>query len=63
MFTGGEVSDIVDKRNKLREKIKANLIAAAASGKDVEGISFMFYLLPPEISLIEIFFISNNHLL
>ncbi|ONI26471.1 hypothetical protein PRUPE_1G027200 [Prunus persica] len=36
LFTGGEVSDIVDKRNKLREKIKANLIAAAASGKDVE---------------------------
>lgn len=63
MFTGGEVSDIVDKRNKLREKIKANLIAAAASGKDVEGISFMLYLLPPEISLIEVFFIRNNHLL
>ncbi|GAY54036.1 hypothetical protein CUMW_153550 [Citrus unshiu] len=29
-------SDIVDRRNRLRKQIKANLIAAAASGKDLE---------------------------
>ncbi|XP_038877105.1 rRNA-processing protein efg1-like isoform X2 [Benincasa hispida] len=36
LFTGGDDSDMVDRRNKLREQIKANLIAAAASGKDLE---------------------------
>ena len=38
LFMGGDDTDIVDKRNKLREKIKANIIAAGASGKDLEGI-------------------------
>ncbi|XP_050219913.1 rRNA-processing protein EFG1 isoform X2 [Mercurialis annua] len=36
LFTGGEDLDILDKRIKLRKQIKANLIAAAASGKDLE---------------------------
>lgn len=51
LFTGDENSDIVDRRNKLRKQIKANLVAAAASGKDLEGIycaisclSFLFGL-------------------
>lgn len=42
LFVGGDKPDIVDKRDKLRKQIKANLIAAAASGKDLEGISFHF---------------------
>ncbi|URE27374.1 hypothetical protein MUK42_26202 [Musa troglodytarum] len=37
LFAGGDNPDIVDKRNKLRDQIKANLIAAAANGKDLEG--------------------------
>lgn len=40
LFTGGDDSDIVDRRNKLRKQIKANLVAAAASGKDLEGTYF-----------------------
>ncbi|KAL4643383.1 uncharacterized protein LOC142625124 isoform X1 [Castanea sativa] len=36
LFTGGDGSDMVDSRNKLRKQIKANLVAAAASGKDLE---------------------------
>ncbi|XWS13762.1 hypothetical protein CRYUN_Cryun36dG0066000 [Craigia yunnanensis] len=36
LFTGGDDSDVVDRRNRLREQIKANLVAAAASGKDLE---------------------------
>ncbi|KAM0985360.1 hypothetical protein FF1_012725 [Malus domestica] len=36
LFTGGEESDVIDKRNKLRKQIKANIVAAAASGKDLE---------------------------
>ncbi|KAL3828735.1 hypothetical protein ACJIZ3_017537 [Penstemon smallii] len=36
LFMGGDETEIVDKRNSLRKKIKANLIAAAASGKDLE---------------------------
>ncbi|GLU08093.1 hypothetical protein SLE2022_250190 [Rubroshorea leprosula] len=35
LFTGGD-SDMVDRRNRLRKQIKTNLIAAAASGKDLE---------------------------
>lgn len=38
LFTGSHDSDIVDRRNRLRKQIKANLIAAAASGKDLEGM-------------------------
>ncbi|KAF9677665.1 hypothetical protein SADUNF_Sadunf08G0131100 [Salix dunnii] len=36
LFTGGDDSDIDDRRTKLRKQIKANLVAAAASGKDLE---------------------------
>ncbi|XP_060178510.1 rRNA-processing protein EFG1-like [Lycium barbarum] len=36
LFSGGDEQDIVDKRCKLREQIKANIVAAAASGKDLE---------------------------
>lgn len=36
LFTGSDDSDMVDRRNKLRKQIKANLVAAAASGKDLE---------------------------
>lgn len=39
LFIGGDNAEIIDKRNKLRKQIKANLMAAAASGKDLEGIS------------------------
>lgn len=41
LFTGGDASDVVGRRNRLREQIKANLVAAAATGKDLEGIYFM----------------------
>ncbi|KAG6532415.1 hypothetical protein ZIOFF_006258 [Zingiber officinale] len=36
LFVGGDNPAIVDKRNKLRQQVKANLIAAAASGMDLE---------------------------
>ncbi|XP_031473430.1 rRNA-processing protein EFG1-like [Nymphaea colorata] len=36
LFMGGDDVDIVDRRNRLRKQIKANLLAAAASGKDLE---------------------------
>ncbi|THG06274.1 hypothetical protein TEA_006049 [Camellia sinensis var. sinensis] len=36
LFMGGDDTDIVDRRNRLRKQIKANIIAAAASGKDLE---------------------------
>lgn len=36
LFVGGDGPAVVEKRNKLREQIKANLAAAAASGKDLE---------------------------
>ncbi|KAL3649049.1 hypothetical protein CASFOL_005452 [Castilleja foliolosa] len=36
LFMGGDESEIVEKRNGLRNQIKANLVAAAASGKDLE---------------------------
>ncbi|XP_027165235.1 rRNA-processing protein EFG1 [Coffea eugenioides] len=36
LFMGGEDEEIVEKRNRLRKVIKDNLIAAAASGKDLE---------------------------
>ncbi|KAI3459451.1 hypothetical protein Pfo_016114 [Paulownia fortunei] len=36
LFMGGDEAEIVEKRNSLRKQIKANLIAAAASGKDLE---------------------------
>lgn len=40
---GGEEAEIVEKRNRLRKLIKDNIIAAAASGKDLEGTLFYFY--------------------
>lgn len=43
LFTGSDDSDMVDRRKKLREQIKANLIAAAASGKDLEGGFFNIF--------------------
>ncbi|KAG5560253.1 hypothetical protein RHGRI_003519 [Rhododendron griersonianum] len=36
LFMGGDETDMVDRRNRLRKQIKANIIAAAASGKDLE---------------------------
>ncbi|KAI4317934.1 hypothetical protein L6164_025759 [Bauhinia variegata] len=36
LFTGGDDSDVVDRRNRLRKQIEDRLIAAAASGKDLE---------------------------
>uniref|UniRef100_A0A0C9S8R6 rRNA-processing protein EFG1 n=1 Tax=Wollemia nobilis TaxID=56998 RepID=A0A0C9S8R6_9CONI len=36
LFMGGDEPELVAKRNKLRELIKANLVAAAASGVDLE---------------------------
>ncbi|KAL6969106.1 hypothetical protein U1Q18_042578, partial [Sarracenia purpurea var. burkii] len=36
LFMGGDDTNIVDRRNRLRKQIKANIIAAAASGKDLE---------------------------
>ncbi|XP_034686297.1 rRNA-processing protein EFG1 isoform X1 [Vitis riparia] len=36
LFIGGDDTDMVDRRNRLRKQIKANIIAAAASGKDLE---------------------------
>lgn len=38
LFTGGDDSEIVDTRNRLRKQIEDRLIAAAASGKDLEGL-------------------------
>lgn len=37
LFSGGDDSEIVDKRNGLRKQIEDRLTAAAASGKDLEG--------------------------
>ncbi|KAK4767076.1 hypothetical protein SAY86_014826 [Trapa natans] len=36
LFSGGDDSEVIDQRNGLRKQIKANLVAAAASGKDLE---------------------------
>ncbi|KAK7268915.1 hypothetical protein RIF29_21625 [Crotalaria pallida] len=36
LFTGGDDLEIVDKRNGLRKQIEDRLVAAAASGKDLE---------------------------
>ncbi|XP_019452167.1 PREDICTED: rRNA-processing protein EFG1-like isoform X2 [Lupinus angustifolius] len=36
LFTGGDDSEIADKRNGLRKQIEDRLVAAAASGKDLE---------------------------
>ncbi|KAF8392290.1 hypothetical protein HHK36_022632 [Tetracentron sinense] len=36
LFIGGDDVDIVDRRNRLRKQIKANIMAAKAKGKDLE---------------------------
>ncbi|XP_042514614.1 rRNA-processing protein EFG1 [Macadamia integrifolia] len=36
LFIGGNDADMVDRRNRLRKQIKANIMAAVASGKDLE---------------------------
>ncbi|GAB2294603.1 hypothetical protein Dimus_028802, partial [Dionaea muscipula] len=36
LFSGGEDAETIDRRNRLRKQIKANIVAAAASGKDLE---------------------------
>lgn len=36
LFTGREDEEVIEKRNELRKKIKANLVSAAASGKELE---------------------------
>ncbi|KAK1362482.1 rRNA-processing protein EFG1 [Heracleum sosnowskyi] len=36
LFMGGDDTETVDRRNVLRKQIKANIITAAASGKDLE---------------------------
>ncbi|XP_028784160.1 rRNA-processing protein EFG1 isoform X2 [Neltuma alba] len=36
LFSGGDDSEIVDNRNRLRKQIEARLVAAAESGKDLE---------------------------
>ncbi|XP_023639407.1 rRNA-processing protein EFG1 isoform X2 [Capsella rubella] len=36
LFTGGEDPEVVEKRGKLRKQVKANIIVAAASGKELE---------------------------
>ncbi|KAI6693374.1 hypothetical protein NL676_021084 [Syzygium grande] len=40
LFSGGDDSNMVNRRNGLRKQINANLIAAAASGKDLEESGF-----------------------
>lgn len=40
LFMGGDEAEIVEKRNSLRKQIKANLISAAANGKELEGTLF-----------------------
>ncbi|KAL8048066.1 hypothetical protein ABFX02_07G039600 [Erythranthe guttata] len=36
LFLGGDKTEIVERRNNLRKQIKANMVAAAASGKELE---------------------------
>uniref|UniRef100_A0A1J3J5D7 rRNA-processing protein EFG1 n=1 Tax=Noccaea caerulescens TaxID=107243 RepID=A0A1J3J5D7_NOCCA len=36
LFTGAEDSEVIEKRSKMRKQIKANIIVAAASGKELE---------------------------
>lgn len=40
LYVGGDEAEIMEKRNTLRKQIKDNLIAAAASGKELEGTFF-----------------------
>lgn len=45
LFMGGDDGEVVEKRNRLRKVIKENILAAAASGKELEGIFFILLLL------------------
>ncbi|CAN7043149.1 unnamed protein product, partial [Brassica rapa subsp. trilocularis] len=36
LFTGAEDSEVIERRSKMRKQIKANIIVAAASGKELE---------------------------
>lgn len=38
LFSGGGDLQVSERRSKLRKQIKANIIVAAASGKELEGI-------------------------
>ena len=49
LFTGGDGSEMVHKRNGLRKQIEDRLIAAAASGKDLEGLLTLNFVHPCHI--------------
>ncbi|KAE9453070.1 hypothetical protein C3L33_15027, partial [Rhododendron williamsianum] len=51
LFMGGDETDMVDRRNRLRKQIKANIIAAAASGKDLEALDFPSAVRPTSASI------------
>lgn len=55
LFMGGDDNEIVEKRNRLRKLIKENILAAAASGKDLDGIFFILLLLHPFIAWQKVF--------
>ncbi|XP_022760218.1 rRNA-processing protein efg1-like isoform X2 [Durio zibethinus] len=46
LFTGGDDSDVVDRRNRMRKQIKASLVAAAACGKDLEEVRCLLFGFP-----------------
>ncbi|KAF3778071.1 rRNA-processing protein [Nymphaea thermarum] len=66
LFMGSDNPEIVEKRNRMRKLIKANLLAAAASGKDIEGCihfltgycsyAYIWFTLSPLIVLLFITF-------
>ena len=41
LFTGAEDSEVIERRSKMRKQIKANIIVAAASGKELEGTNMI----------------------
>lgn len=43
LFSGGDDSETVDNRNRLRKQIEDRLIAAAESGKDLEGFIIILF--------------------
>lgn len=45
LFSGGDDLQLSERRSKLRKQIKANIIVAAASGKELEGIDDMWLCL------------------
>lgn len=42
LFSGGDDLEVAEQRSKLRKQIKANIIVAAASGKELEGTDDMW---------------------